>query len=187
MPVMRPEKIRRLALVSVLAVLATGAFWCGWESIQAARQARIRTWTIEAEEIGGFVKAALERGNDLLVVERFARLLRRDDIAYVLVMDREGKAFLHMDGALAGKVYTSDIALRALATADVLVQMMPSLGLVEVDFPLGSAGVLRAGFVLRTATAGFGWMCAGLVLALAGLFASVLLPFRATDKLLAGK
>jgi hypothetical protein len=176
-------KYRAAVLGAALALAAAASIWCGWEAGNSARRARIGNWTLETEEMGAFVKSALARGNDLLVVERFSRLSRRDDIAYMLVMDQGGKARLHSDVNQAGKVYTSDYASRALSAGDTLVQMVPAMGLVEVDYPLGSAGVLRAGFILRSATAGSGWMWAGLGLALAALFICALPGLRAAVKL----
>jgi len=176
-------KPRSIVVGAILAVVGMASLWCGWEADHAARRARIRTWSMETEDLGSFVKSALVRGNDLLVVERFSRLARRDDIAYLLVMDKDGKARLHSDVNQAGKVYTSDFARRALAAGDTLVQPVPAMGLVEVDSPLGPAGVLRAGFILRSAAPGSGWMWAGLVLALVGLVVSALPALRSADKL----
>jgi len=183
MPFIPAGNSRRMAAGLVLAMLGLASLYCGFEAEQASVRARTRTWVMETEEIGAFVKSALARGNDLLVVERFSRLARRDDVAYVLVMDSTGKARLHTDVSQIGKLYTSDYAKRALGAGDTLVQPVPSQGLVEVDSPLGGAGVLRAGFMVSAATAGSGWMWAGICLALAGLILSFLPALRAADKL----
>ena len=178
------EGMHRVFAVKIAMVLvAVASLWCGFEADHSARRARIRTWTLETAEIGTFAKSALARGNDLLLVERFSMLARRDDIAYILVMDKEGKARLHTDVTQVGKVYTSAFAMRALAAGDTLVQPVESMGLIEVDYPLGSVGVLRAGFVLRAATAGAGWMWAGLGLALIALVMAVLPALRTAVKL----
>jgi len=174
---------RRAALAMILALLGLASLWCGWTASSLSREARIRTWTLEAAEIGAFARAALARGNDLLVVERFSRLSRRDDIAFMMVMDAEGKARLHTDVAQTGKAFAGVYADRAAAAADILVQPESAAGLLEIDFPLGSAGVLRAGFVSGSATPGDGWMWAGLGLALAGMLLSALPALRAADKL----
>lgn len=174
---------RSRAIFIGMALLGFASLWCVWEAGNTARRARIRTWSLETGELGSFVKSALARGNDLLVVERFSLVARRDDIAYLLVMDRDGKARLHSDVNQAGKVYASDYAKRALSAGDIIVQMVPSMGLVEVDYPLGDRGVLRAGFVLSSATAGSGWMWAGLGLALLGLAVSALPALRSADKI----
>ena len=183
MPFIPAGKPRATALAIAMAFLGGASVWCGYEAGESVSRGNVRRWVQDAGELGDFSRVALERGNDLLVVERFARLARRDDFAYALVMDRGGRAVLHSDVTKIGTVYESEYAKRAGAAVDTLVQFIPAMGLVEIDAPMGPGRVLRMGFVSRTASAGIGWMWAGLGLALAGMAVSVLLALRAADKL----
>jgi hypothetical protein len=174
---------RRRLFAAGFAALAAASLWAGLESRDAARAAMVRAWTLEAEELGAFARSALARGGDLMVVERFASLARRDDFAYALVMDARGKARIHSDVSQSGRVYESDFAKRALAAASTLVQPVPGTGLVEVDVPLGAPGVLRAGFSFRCAAQAEEWLWVALAAAMAGLAGAVLLALRGADKL----
>jgi hypothetical protein len=167
----------------LLAVLTAGSLWAGLESRRAGRAAWVRAWTLETEELGSFTRGALARGADLMVVERFAALAKRDDFAYALVMDRGGKARIHSDVSQTGKVYESEFAKRALGASSTLVQPVPGMDLVEVDFPLGLSGVLRMGFSFRGSRVPEGWLWAALGLAFLGLAAAALPALRGADKL----
>ena len=83
------------------------------------------------------------------MVERLAALGQRDDLAWAVVLDTAGRARFHTNVADVGKVYDSAIAKRALAATAPLVQDLADVGIVEVDVPVGSGAVLRAGFTTR--------------------------------------
>lgn len=176
-------KVRGRMFAGLLALLAAGVMWAGLESRLAARTSRVRAWTLEAEELGSFTRGALARGADLLVVERFAAMAKRDDFAYALVMDRGGKARIHSDVSQSGKVYESDFAKRALAAGSTLVQAVPGTDFVEVDVPLGTSGVLRAGFSFRGNRSSEVWLWIAVGLAFIGLIAAALPALRGADKL----
>ncbi len=173
----------RLGASLLLGALAVGAAWGALAAREAARGYVRRSWMAQTEELGAFTRRALDRGSDLLVVERLAALIRRDDVSYAVVMDPEGRALIHTDVTQAGKVYDSEYARRALAATEVIVQEVNELDLAEVDAPLGTRGVLRVGYLYRPLRAYERSLLAGLAFALAGIAAGALLAFRTAGRL----
>lgn len=162
------------AICALAALVSLAGAWGAREAVLAGwRAARVQ----EAEELAGFIRAATAARNDLLVVERFSALARRDEVAWVLVLDAAGRASFHGNPADVGSVFDSPVARAALSATATLVQDVPSRGAVEVDVPLGQGRVLRLGCTPRAIAAAdpFLWGGAGLaalVLAGAGLLAA---------------
>ncbi len=168
--------VRRAAPVALM-VAGLAVLGLAW----GAREAALAGWRVarvqEAEELAGFVRGATAARNDLLVVERFVALARRDEVAWALVLDANGRAVFHSHGADVGTIYDSAVAKAALAATTTAVQDLAGLGVTEVDVPLGAGRVLRLGCTPRAVAAAdpFLWGGAGLaalVLAGAGLLAA---------------
>ena len=157
----------------ILGVTLLGMFLVVLVALQArdsVRQAWLRAWVAEAEELGGFTDAAVAGRGDLLLVGRLTRLARRDDVAYALVLDSDGRARFHGNASDVGKKYDSDWSLRALSAGETLVQDIRSHGVVEVAVPV-SRGVLRMGFTFAPLDSFFRWLWGGVALS-CGLLAA---------------
>jgi sensor histidine kinase regulating citrate/malate metabolism len=167
---------RRLApgllFVGVLMVVITA-----FESHHEARQTWVRFWLVDAEELGAFARGAQVGREDLLLAERVSRVAKREDVAYVLILDPTGRALIHGNPAEAGKRYESEYARNALEAKSTLVQEIPAIGVTEVDVPLES-GVLRVGYTFRPMAPFSRALLAGTLLSCAVLAAAGLLLLR---------
>jgi hypothetical protein len=142
---------------------------------QATREHCVGAWTRSTESEAAFVMSALAHKNDLLVVERFGALAKRDDLAYAVVCDAAGRARFHTDAANVGTVYDSAVARRAMAATLTQVQDLADAGVVEVDVPVGGGSVLRMGFGTRGLAASSGWLWSGAAASILSAAAAVLL------------
>lgn len=148
----------------IAGTLAAGAVLLVVMDLQADRASRdafVAGWTRDTESEAAFVAATLARKNDLLVVERFTALVKRDDLSYAVVCDAAGRARFHTNASDVGTVYDSPVARRALAAAGTVVQHVTGAGVVEVDVPVGGGAVLRMGYATRAYTGPSRWLWAG--------------------------
>lgn len=157
----RPRLVLGLTLLGMLLVVLVAL-----QARDAVRRAWARSWVSEAEELGSFARAALAVRSDLLLVERLTRLARRDDVAYALILDPDGRARFHGNAPDVGRKYDSAPARRALAARETYVQSIRSHGVLEVDVPL-ERGVLRMGFTFAPLDSFFRWLWGGVLLSCA--------------------
>jgi len=169
---------RRLA-PAACAVAALAVAGAAWQARAAGRAGWSGARVQEAEELAAFIRAATASRNDLLVVERFTALARRDEVAWALVLDAGGRAVFNSAAADVGKVYDSAVAKAALAATGTLVQDLASLGVTEVDVPLGAGRVLRLGCAPRGAAAADPWLAVAAGIAVLALAGAALLAARA--------
>ncbi len=137
----------------------------------SVRESAIRSWIVQAEDLGAFAVEARGCRCDLLLVDRLTRLSRRDDVTYALILDEDGRASFHSNAADVGRVYTSVYARCALDARKTLIQDIPSHGVLEIDVPL-ERGVLRVGFTFQGLSTFFRWLWGGV--AISCLFIAVM-------------
>jgi len=137
--------MRNKAVIGLLAAAGLATTFAALEADHAVRTAWARTWTVQAGELAAFARAATAAKNDFALVDRIAWMVKRDDVAYVLVLVPDGRAKFHGNPSEVGKTYDSEIARRALAAKETITQEVAGGSVLEVDVPLDN-GVLRAGF-----------------------------------------
>lgn len=166
-----PSGRRVLAGFCLLAMLVV--VLAALQARDSARRAWIDSWVTQAQSLGEFADSALAARADLLLVERLTHLARRDEVAYALILDSDGRARFHGNAADVGRKYDSEYTRRALAAKELTVQRIPSHGVLEVDVPL-DRGVLRIGFTFEPLRVFHRWLWGGVafscaILALLGL------------------
>jgi hypothetical protein len=169
----------RARVASLAAAAAAGLVALAtWQARVEARSAWRRALVAQAEETGAFARRALASGHDLLVAERLADLARRPEVAWVLILDRTGRATFHGRPEDVGKIYESAWAKVALAATATLIQEIPDSGATEADVPVGGGAVLRLGFTFGPLGAAERWLALAAGVAAAGFAALGLLAAR---------
>jgi len=166
---------RPAAIAGTLAAGAVLLLLMDVQADRASRDAFVAGWTRDTEAEAAFVASALTRKNDLLVVERFGSLVKRDDLSYAVVCDAAGRARFHSNASDVGTVYDSPVAKRALAATGTVVQDVGGAGVVEVDVPVGGGAVLRMGYATRAFSGPARWLWAGAAVSMAAAAAAGLM------------
>lgn len=173
-----PGRRRRMrATALVLGICALLVILAQLEAKDAEQRAWTASWIKQAEELAGFTQQAIASGNELMLMERLSRMVRRGDVAYAVVLDRDGLARFAGNPGNAGKRFSGPYSKRALSASGTLVQRIGDRGVTEVAVPAGRL-VIRCGFTMQHLSAVDDWLWAAAALASLGLGGAGLLLLR---------
>ncbi len=169
------RKVRAAALC--LAIAALLVVLAALEAQEAMKAAWVRSWKIEAEQLGAFARTAIASGNELLLVEQLGAMTRRDEVAYAVLIDSQGLVRYADTPANAGKRLAGPRSKAALEAKAAFTVLIPETGMIEVAVPVGSFA-LRCGFTTRHLAGASRMLVIAAVLAVLGLGGAGLLVLR---------
>lgn len=171
----RRRKNRAAALV--LGICALLVILAQLEAQEASKRAWKANWIQQAEDLGAFSASSLANGDELMLVERLSRIVRRNDVAYAVILDRQGLARFAGSPANAGKIFSGPYSKVAMSAQGTIIQEIAERAVTEVCVPAGGL-VLRCGFTMKHLQAVNDWLWAGAAVAVLGLGGAGLLLLR---------
>lgn len=173
-----PGRRRRARAIALgLGICALLIILAQLEAQDAEREAWLATWIKQAEDLGVFTQQAVASGNELMLMERLLRMVKRSDVVYVVIVDRKGLARFAGNPANAGKTISGPYSARALAAEGTLVQEIEGRGIKEIAVPAGQL-VVRCGFTMQHLSGVDDWLWIAAALATLGLGGAGLLLLR---------